>query len=151
MNYPLYSDEYFMNEALKEAKLALEKKEIPVGAVIVADNRIIARAHNQTETLNDVTAHAEMIAITAASNTIGSKYLNQCTLFVTLEPCVMCASASKFAHLSRIVFGATDVKEGFSGIVQNIIHPRTKVSSGILKEECAVLLVDFFRGKRKKH
>lgn len=151
MNYPLYSDEYFMNEALKEAKLALEKKEIPVGAVIVADNRIIARAHNQTETLNDVTAHAEMIAITAASNTIGSKYLNQCTLFVTLEPCVMCASASKFAHLSRIVFGAADVKEGFSGIIQNIIHPRTKVSSGILKEECAILLVDFFRQRRKKY
>ena len=151
MNYPLFSDEYFMNEALKEARLAKEKQEIPVGAIIVAENRIIARAHNQTETLNDVTAHAEMIAITAASNTIGSKYLNQCTLYVTLEPCVMCASASKFAHLSHIVFGARDVKEGFLGIIQNIIHPKTKVTQDILKDECASLLTDFFKEKRKKY
>ena len=151
MNYPVFSDEYFMKEALKEAYQAHEKQEIPVGAIIVADNRIIARAHNQSETLNDVTAHAEMIAITAASNSLGSKYLNQCTLYVTLEPCVMCASATKLAHISRIVFGAEDVKEGFSGIVQNIIHPRTKVRSGVLKEECASLLVDFFKDKRRKY
>ena len=151
MNYPLFSDEYFMNEALKEANLARDIQEVPVGAIIVAENRIVARAHNQTETLNDVTAHAEMIAITAASNTIGSRYLNQCTLFVTLEPCVMCASASKFAHISRIVFGARDVKEGFSGIIQNIIHPKTSVTPGILKDECTSLLVAFFKERRKKY
>lgn len=151
MNYPLFSDEYFMSEALKEARMAFEKQEIPVGAVMVADNRIIARSHNQTETLNDVTAHAEMIAITSASNNLGSKYLKQCTLYVTLEPCVMCASAAKLAHMSRIVFGAKDIKEGFSGIVQNIIHPRTRVKSGVLKDECAALLKDFFRDKRKKY
>ena len=147
----MFSDEYFMNEALKEARLALEKEEIPVGAVMVADNRIIARSHNQAETLNDVTAHAEMIAITSASNNLGSKYLKQCTLYVTLEPCVMCASAAKLSRLSRIVFGAKDIKEGFSGIVQNIIHPGTRVKSGVLKDECAALLTDFFREKRKKY
>ena len=150
MNYPLFSDEYFMNEALKEAYIARDKHEIPVGAIIVADNRIIARAHNQTEILNDVTAHAEMIAITSASNAIGSKYLNQCTLYVTLEPCVMCASATKLAHLARIVFGTRDTKEGFSGIVQNIIHQKTEVKAEVLKDECSSLLVAFFKDKRKK-
>ena len=149
MMYPLFSDEYFMNEALKEANKALEKKEIPVGAVIVAEQRIIARAHNQTEVLSDVTAHAEMLAITAAANTLGTKYLNQCTLFVTLEPCIMCASASAWAQIYRIVYGATDLKAGYSRIIQDIIHPKTKVKAGILGEACGELMSNFFRDKRQ--
>ena len=148
MSYKIYSDEYFMNEALKEAEKAREEQEIPVGAVIVADKRIIARAHNQTEILQDATAHAEMIAITAAANSIGAKYLNQCTLFVTLEPCIMCASASAWAQLGRIVYGAGDPKAGYGRIIQDIIHPKTKIKSGVLKEKCSELLSDFFRQRR---
>ncbi len=148
MTYPLFSDEYFMNEALKEAIKALEKQEIPVGSIIVADQRIIARAHNQTEALSDVTAHAEMLAITAAANSLGAKYLNQCTLFITLEPCIMCASASAWAQLDRIVYGARDPKAGYSRIIQDIIHPKTKVKSGILEKECSELISNFFRDKR---
>ena len=147
--YPLFSDEYFMNEALKEAHKAKENKEIPVGAVIVSEQRIIARAHNQTEALSDVTAHAEMLAITAAANSLGTKYLNHCTLYVTLEPCVMCASASAWAQLDRIVYGASDPKAGYSRIIQDIIHPRTKVKAGILHELCGELMSNFFRDKRK--
>ena len=147
--YPLFSDEYFMNEALKEAYKAIENKEIPVGAVIVADKRIIARAHNQTEALSDVTAHAEMLAITAAANSLGTKYLNQCTMYVTLEPCVMCASASAWAQLDRIVYGASDPKAGYSRIIQDIIHPRTRVKAGILNEVCGELMSNFFRDKRQ--
>ena len=149
MMYPLFSDEYFMNEALKEAYKAIENKEIPVGAVIVADKRIIARAHNQTEALSDVTAHAEMLAITAAANSLGTKYLNQCTMYVTLEPCVMCASASAWAQLDRIVYGASDPKAGYSRIIQDIIHPRTRVKAGILNEVCGELMSNFFRDKRQ--
>jgi tRNA(adenine34) deaminase len=149
MMYPLFSDEYFMNEALKEANKAFEKQEIPVGAIIVAEKRIVARAHNQTEALSDVTAHAEMLAITSAANSLGAKYLNQCTLYVTLEPCVMCASASSWAQLERIVYGAPDPKAGYSRIIQDIIHPGTKVNAGILEEACGELMSRFFRDKRK--
>ena len=149
MMYPLFSDEYFMNEALKEAYKALEKKEIPVGAVIVAERQIIARGHNQTEALSDVTAHAEMLAITAAANMLGTKYLNQCTLYVTLEPCVMCASATAWAQIDRIVYGAADPKAGYSRIIQDLIHPKTKVKAGILSEVCGELMSNFFRDKRQ--
>jgi len=138
-----------MNEAIKEAIKAQEENEIPVGAVIVADNRFIARAHNQTETLLDVTAHAEMLAITAAANSLGAKYLNRCTLFVTLEPCTMCASASSWARLGRIVYGAKDPKAGYERIIQDILHPKTKIKSGVLEEECSRLLSDFFKDKRQ--
>lgn len=148
MSYKIYSDEYFMNEALKEAMKAREEHEIPVGAVIVADKRIIARAHNQTEILHDVTAHAEMLAITAAANSLGAKYLNQCTLFVTLEPCTMCASASAWAQLGRVVYGAKDPKAGYGRIIQDILHPKTKTKSGVLEKECSELLSDFFRDRR---
>ncbi len=148
MPYKIYSDEYFMNEALKEAGKAKEHQEIPVGAVIVADKRVIARAHNQTETLRDVTAHAEMLAITAAANSLGAKYLDQCTLYVTLEPCIMCASAASWAQLGRIVYGARDPKAGYSRIIQDILHPKTKTRSGVLEKECSVLLQEFFRQRR---
>jgi tRNA(adenine34) deaminase len=150
MAYPLFSDEYFMNEALREAGKALEKDEVPVGAVVVFDKTVIARAHNMTEELNDVTAHAEMIAITSAANYLGSKFLNGCTLYVTLEPCAMCASATNFAHIERIVFAATDPKVGYSVYSEKLLHPRTIVSRGILKKESEVLLDLFFRDKRKK-
>ena len=148
MSYKIYSDEYFMNEALKEARKAAEENEIPVGAVIVADRRIIARAHNQTEILQDVTAHAEMLAITAAANSLGAKYLNQCSLYVTLEPCIMCASAGSWAQLEKIIYGAKDPKAGYGRIIQDILHPRIKVRSGILEKECSKLLREFFRDKR---
>ncbi|HEC44524.1 MAG TPA: nucleoside deaminase [Bacteroides sp.] len=148
MSYKIYSDEYFMNEALKEAYKAREKKEIPVGAVIVADKRIIARAYNQVETLRDATAHAEMLAITAAADSIGAKYLNMCTLYVTLEPCTMCASATSWSQLGKIVYGAKDPKAGFGRIIQGILHPKTKTRSGVLEEECAAMLTEFFSNKR---
>jgi len=152
MSYPLFSDEYFMNEALKEAHKALELEEVPVGAVVVNQNRIIARAHNMTQQLNDVTAHAEMIAITSAANYLGSKYLVDCTLFVTLEPCVMCASAMKWAQLSRMVFAASDPKEGFSRLKEQILHKKTVVVSGILEKEASLLLKQFFlQGRDSKN
>ncbi|MBN1144801.1 MAG: nucleoside deaminase [Bacteroidales bacterium] len=144
----MYSDAYFMNEALKEAHKAFEQDEVPVGAVIVWNNRIIARAHNLTETLNDPTAHAEMQAFTSATNTIGGKYLNECTLFVTLEPCVMCAGASYWAQLGKIVFGADDEKRGFTLVRDRLLHPKTVVQGGILKQECSGLLKEFFAKKR---
>jgi tRNA(adenine34) deaminase len=144
----LYSNEYFMREALKEAQKAFERDEVPVGAVIVWNNRIIARAHNLTETLNDPTAHAEMQAFTAATNTIGGKYLDNCTLFVTLEPCVMCAGASYWTQLEKIVFGAEDEKRGYTHIRGSLLHPKTVVQGGILREECSRLLKDFFEKKR---
>lgn len=149
MIYPLFSDEYFMNEALKEAQKALNREEVPVGAVVVNQNRIIARAYNMTQQLNDVTAHAEMIAITAASNYMGAKYLTECTLFVTLEPCVMCAAALKWAQLARMVFAANDPREGFSRIEERLLHKKTEQSSGILEEEASNLLKEFFRNQRK--
>jgi tRNA(adenine34) deaminase len=138
-----------MNEALKEARKAFEADEVPVGAVIVADNKIIARAHNYTERLNDVTAHAEMQAITSAANAIGGKYLNDCTLYVTLEPCVMCAGALHWTHITRIVFGASDEKKGYSKIDQLVLHPKTVVTNGVLEQECSNIIKDFFATKRK--
>lgn len=149
VSYPLFSDEYFMNEALKEAHKAMEKDEVPVGAVVVCENRIIARAHNLTETLNDVTAHAEMQAFTAASDYLGGKYLHECVLFVTLEPCLMCAGAAFWAQLSGIVYGARDEKRGYLLVRQEVLHPRTKVSGGVLAEECSSLLKSFFARKRE--
>lgn len=145
----LYSDQYFMNEALKEAQKAFQADEVPVGAVIVANNKIIARAHNYTERLNDVTAHAEMQVITAAANAIGGKYLNDCTLYVTLEPCPMCAGALHWTHITKIVYGAGDEKRGFTKTSQNMLHPKTTVVKGILEQECSAILKAFFQTKRK--
>jgi len=144
----VYNDEYFMHEALKEARKAFERDEVPVGAVVVWNNRIIARAHNLTETLNDPTAHAEMQAFTAATNTIGGKYLDECTLYVTLEPCLMCAGASYWTHTGKIVYGATDDKRGYTLIRGKLLHPKTVVQGGILKEECGRLITEFFAAKR---
>ncbi len=148
MEQQLFPDEYFMNEALKEARKAFELEEIPVGAVIVNRDRIIARAHNMTRQLQDVTAHAEMIAITSASNYLGAKYLTGCTLYVTLEPCVMCAAALKWAQLDRIVYGAPDPREGFTRMRQRIIHVKTQVVPGILEEPSSRLLKQFFLNRR---
>ncbi len=144
------SDEFFMKEALKEAHKALEQDEVPIGAVIVHSGRIIARGHNLTERLNDVTAHAEMQAFTAAANYVGGKYLQDCTLYVTIEPCVMCAGAAYWAQVSRIVFGAKDEKRGFSILGSKVLHPKTTVVSGVLDAECAALVTSFFRNKRIK-
>lgn len=141
-------DEHFMREALKEARKAFELDEIPVGAVIVCKDRIVARGHNLTERLNDVTAHAEMQAFTAAANYIGGKYLSDCTLYVTLEPCVMCAGAAFWTQIGRIVYGADDEKRGFSLAGANLLHPRTEVISGVMEEECSAIMKDFFKQKR---
>jgi tRNA(adenine34) deaminase len=138
-----------MNEALKEAKKAFDADEVPVGVVIVADNKIIARTHNLTERLIDVTAHAEMQAITSAANFIGGKYLNDCTLYVTLEPCLMCAGALYWSHLTRLVYGASDDKKGFSKLSEMVLHPKTIVVKGILEQECSSVLKEFFQKKRK--
>ena len=143
-----FSDEYFMKFALEEAKRGYNKDEVPVGAVIVADNKIIARAHNLTETLNDVTAHAEMQAITAAANFLGGKYLEDCDLYVTVEPCVMCAGALSWAHIRRIIFGAKDEKRGYSIFSHDVLHPKTKIVSGVLEKDCSELMKKFFREKR---
>jgi tRNA(adenine34) deaminase len=144
----LLNDTYFMKEALKEARLAFQEDEIPVGAVIVCQNTVIAKAHNLTEKLNDATAHAEIQAFTAASDYLGGKYLTGCTLYVTLEPCVMCAGAAFWTQIGKIVYGASDEKRGFSTIIQPVIHPKTKVVSGILENECSELLKQFFISKR---
>ncbi len=143
-------DEFFMNEALKEAQKALALDEVPIGAVIVHSGRIIGRGHNLTEQLKDVTAHAEMQAFTAAANYTGGKYLKDCTLYVTIEPCVMCAGASYWTQISRIVYGADDPQRGFSQIKQRITHPKTEVISGIKANEAAQLVKDFFLSKRNK-
>ncbi|HPD94348.1 MAG TPA: nucleoside deaminase [Tenuifilaceae bacterium] len=140
--------EKYMKEALKEAEKALVKDEVPIGAVVVWNNKIISRGHNLTETLNDPTAHAEMQALTAASNSFGGKYLDQCTMYVTVEPCPMCAGAMYWAHLGSLVFGATDPKRGFRLISNNILHPKTVITSGILEKECSKLISDFFKKKR---
>jgi len=137
-----------MREALKEAQKAAEKDEVPIGAVVVCQNQIIARAHNLTETLNDPTAHAEMQAITSAANYLGGKYLDQCTLYVTVEPCPMCAGALYWAQLGRLVLGANDHKRGFSLFERNILHPKTDVVTGVLKDECSSLVSNFFIKKR---
>lgn len=140
----VYDDAYFMKQALKEAQTAYQKGEIPVGAVVVCNNQVIARGHNQTEQLNDVTAHAEMIAITAAANYLQAKYLNDCTIYVTLEPCVMCAGALHWAQIGRIVYAASDDRKGFASIGNELLHPKTKVEYGILQEESRTLLKAFF-------
>jgi tRNA(adenine34) deaminase len=148
MSYPVFSDEYFMNEALKQAEKAFKGEEIPVGAIVVNQNRIIARAYNMTQQLHDVTAHAEMIALTSASNYLGSKYLNECTLYVTLEPCLMCAAAMKWAQLDRIVYAASDPKEGFSLLGKKVLHKKTDVVPGILSDQASALLTRFFMSRR---
>ncbi len=139
---------HFMREAYKEALRAFELDEVPIGAVVVCRNKIIGRGHNLTERLNDVTAHAEMQAFTAASNYLGGKYLDECTLYVTIEPCVMCAGASQWAHLGHIVYGAPDEKKGFLKISRSILHPKTVLTSGVMEEECSELIKEFFRKKR---
>jgi len=144
-----YNDEYFMREAFKEAQKAETKNEVPVGAVIVCNNTIIARSHNSTETLNDVTAHAEMLSITAAANNLGAKYLNDCTIYVTLEPCLMCASALSWAQIGKIVWAASDSKKGFTTLSNTILHPKTKIEKGIFEKECSEILKRFFEKKRK--
>ena len=137
-------DEKYMRLALEEAKMAFNEEEVPVGAVIVAGDRVVGRGHNLVETLTDVTAHAEIQAITAASSTIGGKYLNDCTLYVTVEPCPMCAGALAWSQIGRIVYGVSDPKRGFSTISDNMLHPRTVVTSGVLAEECEALMKNFF-------
>ncbi len=144
----IFTDEYFMKKALQEAEMAFEKGEIPVGAIIVIDNKVIARSHNLTEMLHDVTAHAEMQSITAAANFLGGKYLKDCTLYVTLEPCQMCAGALYWSQISKIVFGATDDQRGFMKMSTQL-HPKTTVVSGVLANEAADLMIRFFAEKRK--
>ncbi len=146
----IFDDTYFMKEALRQANLAFEAGEIPIGAVVIWDTKIISRGHNQTEQLNDSTAHAEMIALTAAFNAIGSKYLTEATLYVTIEPCLMCCGALYWSKIGRVVFGAEDVKNGYKRITQENwpFHPKTKLSSGILADDCAQLMKDFFSSKR---
>ena len=147
-NEEIQKDEQYMRRALDEARQALEEGEIPIGAVVVAKGKIISRAHNQTETLNDVTAHAEMLAITAAANALGGKYLTDCTLYVTVEPCPMCAGAIGWAQVPRIVYGAADEKRGYRRFAPNVLHPRANAIGGILEEECRQLMLDFFKSKR---
>ena len=144
----LYDDKYYMRRAIDEAKIALQKDEVPIGAVIVSRNQIIARSHNLTETLNDVTAHAEMQAITSAANYIGGKYLKDCTLYVTLEPCQMCAGALYWSQISKIVIGASDSHRGFR-VMKTKLHPKTKIIDGILASESKVLIEEFFKKKRQ--
>lgn len=141
-------DNFYMKQALQEAKCAFEEDEIPVGAVIVCGERIIARAHNLTERLSDVTAHAEMQAITAASEYLGGKYLNDCTLYVTVEPCIMCAGALGWSQIGKVVYGAGDEKRGFQRFAPQALHPKTQLVSGVMEEECAALMKGFFQRKR---
>ncbi|MDD7317188.1 MAG: nucleoside deaminase [Prevotella sp.] len=148
INEELQRDILFMRRALDEARAALAEGEIPIGAVVVAGGRIISRAHNRTERLNDVTAHAEMLAVTAAENALGGKYLTDCTLYVTVEPCTMCAGAIGWAQVSRVVYGAPDEKRGYRRYAPEALHPRAKAVGGILEEECRRLMVDFFAKKR---
>ena len=147
--FSVFNDEYFMQQALLEARKAYEEGEVPVGAVVVCGNQVVAKAHNQTERLQDVTAHAEILAITAASEFLGSKYLDDCTLYVTLEPCVMCAGALAWAQLGKLVYGATDDKRGYLRFGNELLHPKTRLAYGILEQECASLLTQFFAERRK--
>ncbi len=149
MELQIHSDEYYMKQALHEAERALEENEIPVGAVIVCEKRIIAKAHNQTERLQDITAHAEMLAITSAQNYLGSKYLNDCTLYVTLEPCNMCGGALYWSQIGRVVYAASDEKRGYSQTSQKIMHPKTKVEFGLLASHAEILIEEFFRKMRE--
>lgn len=142
-------DEEYMRKALMEAQRAFDEDEIPVGAIIVCQDKIVSRAHNLTEMLHDVTAHAEMQAITAAAASLGGKYLNECTLYVTVEPCVMCAGAIAWAQMGRLVFGAEDEKRGYQRYASQALHPKTQVVKGILADECAALMKEFFAAKRK--
>lgn len=142
------NDEYFMRQALAEARIAADEGEVPVGAVIVCNNQIIARAHNQTERLHDPTAHAEMLAITAAVDVLGAKYLTGCTIYVTVEPCVMCAGALGWSQISQVIYGATDEKRGFQRYAPKALHPKTIVKQGIMEEDCAEMMRQFFRQKR---
>ena len=144
----MMDDTQYMQMALAEARKALEQKEVPIGAVVVAGGRVIARAHNLTETLTDPTAHAEMQAITIATDYLGGKYLTGCTLYVTVEPCPMCAAALNWAQVSKIVYGADDPRRGYSLFSPGLLHPRTQVTKGVLQEECAALMKDFFKEKR---
>ncbi len=146
----LYSDEYFMREALKEAQKALDIDEVPVGAIVTCRNRIIARAHNQTEKLTDATAHAEMIAVTSAANYLGSKYLNECVLYVTLEPCVMCAGALHWVQLGKLVYGASDPQRGYTLLGKPVLHPRTAVKTGVMGDNAKALIDAFFRRLRDR-
>ena len=141
-------DKYYMKQALAEARKAFERGEVPVGAVIVCQNRVIARSHNLTEALNDVTAHAEMQAITAASDYLGGKYLTDCTLYVTVEPCVMCAGAIAWAQMGKLVYGAGDEKKGYSRLAPTALHPKTVVERGLMEEECASIMKEFFKKRR---
>ena len=145
----MFDDAYYMKQALAEARVAAGRGEVPVGAVVVCKDRIIARAHNLTETLHDVTAHAEMQAITSAADVLGGKYLKDCTLYVTVEPCVMCAGAIAWAQTGRLVFGAADEKRGYRRYAPQALHPKTVVSEGILADECALLMKDFFSARRR--
>ncbi len=145
----IFNHEYFMQQALKEAQKAFDEGEIPVGAIVVCRNRIIGKGYNQTERLNDVTAHAEMLAITSATNFLGGKFLDECTLYVTLEPCVMCAGAIFWARPEKVVFGASDEKRGFLAKGKDLLHPKTELVSGIMETESAALLKEFFAMKRK--
>ena len=145
----LHSDEAFMKEAIKQASYALEEGEVPIGAVVVCDNKIIARAYNQVEKLNDVTAHAEMLAITSAENFLGTKYLTQCRLFVTLEPCTMCAGALFWTQLEGIVYGASDAKRGYTIKASHALHPKTEVNHGVMADECGDLVKQFFKKLRE--
>lgn len=146
----VFDDNYFMKQAIAEAKKAYERGEVPVGAVVVCNEQIIARAYNNTEQLTDVTAHAEIIALTAAASHLGNKYLDDCTLYVTLEPCAMCAGALSWAKLDRLVYGASDDKRGFMQFGKRMLHPKTKVAFGIMMEECGGLLSQFFQERRKE-
>lgn len=144
----LQADEQFMRKALAEAQQAFDEGEVPVGALVVCKGHVLARAHNMTETLCDVTAHAEMQAVTAASNALGGKYLEQCTLYVTLEPCTMCAGALGWSQIGRIVYGASDEKRGYTRFAPHALHPKTSVTSGVLEKECREIMQAFFRAKR---
>ena len=141
-------DERFMREALREAQAAAAEDEVPIGAVVVCRGRVIAKGHNMVEALSDPTAHAEMIAITAACEAVGGKYLTDCTLYVTVEPCPMCAAALGWSQISRVVYGAPDPKRGYSGFSPNLLHPKTEVSAGVLADECSELVSGYFKGKR---
>jgi tRNA(adenine34) deaminase len=145
----IFSDEYFMSRAYQQAQIAFDQGEIPVGAVLVCKNQIIARTHNQTELLTDVTAHAEILAITAAAQHLGSKYLNDCRLYVTLEPCPMCAGALAWAQLGKLVYGAADSKRGFMKYGKDMLHPKTQVAFGVMETQCQELLTRFFKTLRK--
>ena len=148
--FSVFSDEHYMRQALRQAELAFEEDEVPIGAIVVAHNRVIGKGYNQVEKLNDATAHAEMIAATAASQYLGHKYLDGCTLYVTIEPCAMCAGALRWLQFDRVVYGASEPKVGYTRYSEDIIHPKTEVLGGLMAEECAQIMKNFFKKKRDK-